>query len=707
MDDLGDSLSAIRERYGQPIATLLLDIQKSRIRNLKSAEFVQALECLCLSADSSNVSAGVWPVRRKNARQQVEFTREIIDAFQERNYVALSYTWDPFPHSNAACGGYSIQSREGHFYPSEVRDSVYERVKKYMDYFGLCYLWIDRECIAQNAGEEKTTALQAMDLVYSRSEYPLGLLYQPIESLEELELLADLIEGKLSKPGLSFNRASRVLKLLEAIVSDIWWTRAWIYQENYRGGQRMNLLMPHRITSKKHYSRYAELFRDIPGEICFSSTKFLKTATAFCIAFEPHASQKKAKELVLERARRFTVLLEEPSFFDRKLATRSMSSFIITDIEKRQLTNPLDRLPIIANCCQYSVRLDDTKIQRKRHSISLAILALFLLNGEIIYNEQDDENDFADGHKITAFIETQAFSEFSPPESVYGLTYNKGCRFIDVEFTRHGIRTKGHLWKLGTKIHTSKFPETLPYIKDKGSLGRDERRKLKLLADELSGRYKYLSQEIYGYLNRDEAPYNVLSFARQTQNLMAEELAKAIGEGRVLQLAVLWDPSGARSPYRGIFICNDPEADDSEADDVEADDLEADDSEADDSEADDAEADDSELEDSEPEDLELDDSEPDDSEPDDSELDDSEPNNSEPDDPSSYVFTASREIKAEKSNSLPNDVDRYVSLGVDFRLQREGLPFLTTRHWLHGLCFFSGCPTREVIFPWPSTFERF
>ncbi|KAI0904053.1 heterokaryon incompatibility protein-domain-containing protein [Ustulina deusta] len=612
-DDLGDSLSTITEHYRQPLVTLLLDIQKTKRPHVKSTEFVQALECLCLPMRNRISNSRVWPTSSDGARQPNTFTRCHIDALEEKEYVAISYTWKHPLHVKEICGKYSVQSRDGSFLQSEVRDSVFERAEKYMNCFNLRHLWIDRECVVQEDGEEKETALQAMDLVYHCSKHPIGLLYEPTVSIAELELLEGLMTGqfveksgpafKLSS-GISSQRASQTLELLEAIVRDKWWTRAWIYQENYRGGTDMKLLIPHCISSENYRNNHITLFGNIPGELILNSTSFHKAATAFCLAFDPPTGLMKAKELVLERAGKYTLLLEEPGLYGRDLATRSMSPSIIADIEKRQLGTPLDRLPIIANCCQYSARLDSIKLAKRGHSVSLAILALFLLNGEILDNRPDDGTRVSGAHNITDFITAQAFNRYSPPQSVYGLTYNKGCRFIDVELTGDGIRTPGHLWKLGCNIDTSGFPKTLPYIEDNDTyiedndtLSRDERRTLMLLANELDKRgFRRLSNNIDTYLECGSTSQYKNSFAKEYQHCMAKELATAVSKGRLLRLGALWSPSNEHSPYRGIFICNP----------------------------------------------------------------------SGPDGSPDYVFTASREREADNRRYLPNDIDRHVSLEVDY-----------------------------------------
>ncbi|TGJ78382.1 hypothetical protein E0Z10_g10381 [Xylaria hypoxylon] len=215
-DDLGDSLSMIREHYQQPLVNSLLDIQKRRMRYPKSAEFVQNLECLYLSTQNNISDSTVRLARAEGASQPITFMRRHINAFRQRQYVALSYTWNPPPYSKEKYGGYYVESREGGPLQSKVQDLI------------------DREYIVQEEGEKKEIAVQAMDLVYNRSKHPIGLLYHPTISMAELELLAGLMTMQFGKcgpefklpPGLSPESACRTLELLEAIVRDVWWTRA-------------------------------------------------------------------------------------------------------------------------------------------------------------------------------------------------------------------------------------------------------------------------------------------------------------------------------------------------------------------------------------------------------------------------------------------------------------------------------------------------
>jgi hypothetical protein len=78
-----------------------------------------------------------------------------------------------------------------------------------------------------------------MDLVYSLSKHPVALLGRPIEWEHELDLLNRILTAKLVDE-LNITKHDEILQalsLLSRITKDRWWTRAWTFQEDYRGGQ--------------------------------------------------------------------------------------------------------------------------------------------------------------------------------------------------------------------------------------------------------------------------------------------------------------------------------------------------------------------------------------------------------------------------------------------------------------------------------------
>jgi Heterokaryon incompatibility protein (HET) len=86
-------------------------------------------------------------------------------------------------------------------------------------------------------------AIQSMDVIYKQSTLSLGLLFVRIDSKEQVERFHDLMFGTCvtewqngsGKDGyslhVSLQKARKVLDLLDLIIKDTWWERAWIFQE--------------------------------------------------------------------------------------------------------------------------------------------------------------------------------------------------------------------------------------------------------------------------------------------------------------------------------------------------------------------------------------------------------------------------------------------------------------------------------------------
>ncbi len=125
-----------------------------------------------------------------------------------------------------------------------------------------------------------------MDLVYQRSEHPVALLGRPLWTRAELQLLARILSGDLvdnTKFRLSaatnIYEATEALLLLYEITRDKWWGRAWTFQENYRGGTRMRLLIRHNPMLENQKFQHP-MFGKIPGELCVGIRQLLKAGDA-------------------------------------------------------------------------------------------------------------------------------------------------------------------------------------------------------------------------------------------------------------------------------------------------------------------------------------------------------------------------------------------------------------------------------------------
>ncbi|KAK1705734.1 hypothetical protein BDP67DRAFT_494626 [Colletotrichum lupini] len=336
-------------------------------------------------------------------------------------------------------------------------------------------------CICQEPGPEKTRGMQAMDMVYKLSNHPIALLARPIESHEELCLLADVFQGNFVSKHASgefrlssfaesaLERLRRALSLLDAITSDLWWTRAWTFQENYRCDGQMTLLISHPEDGEifREKTKKEKVFGNVVGDISISSRKFQTESTKLCQACiiaedgrVPGLSD--VAEQILKTTSNYEFLLRETMPDGRYSAPWSQSPRIIKDIEFCGSKFCHDRLAIVANCCHCSIRLDDAILRQGSNSMSLSMLALYLLNGEIMEDtceEKEEDRTWVRCRKQTVsdFVTDQSFDGFCPPLLRRPLVFNNGCRFIDARLTHEGLETAGHLWKLDRVIQPEKY----------------------------------------------------------------------------------------------------------------------------------------------------------------------------------------------------------------------------------------------------------
>lgn len=333
-----------------------------------------------------------------------------------------------------------------------------------------------------------------------------------------------------------------------------------------------------------------------------------------------------------------------------------MSPRIISDLSARDLAEAWDRLAITANCCQYTVGLDSTRLREVENSMSLSMLGLYLLNGEILSNHPKDaiDADKAGLLSVAEFIERQSFKEYSTCSK--SLTFNKGCRLFKPEIKKEGIQTTGYLWELYRILPTELFNKKRPWVEPSDyGLDLDVRRCLKQLyyilkqEGELS-----LARRLEAFLERDRKVGLETTFASAWQEQMAERLVSAIEQGKAIYIAQLINgvetarsqSDHTRSNYAennilpgcAIFMAETPIDNDSTC----------------------VTRDGSPL----------------------------------------YVFTSfwGEEFRLEADC---NDLDRHVSMLVDCPDVSVVTPELFTKQSIDGLCFYQKWRPGNVLFPWP------
>ncbi|KAJ4177374.1 hypothetical protein NW767_015148 [Fusarium falciforme] len=683
VDGMDESLSGIVHRHGKSIVTQLLEIQGYKLEEPESVAFIRNLECFKYVPNSNRKR------RRSDGSAQARdqprgfLDRWEIDAHEKSNYVALSYTWGPSGNEAETSGSYEVQTRESYYsgdrpqyYPSTVRDCIFSRITKYMRHKNIKLLWIDKHSVHQRNIQKKQIGVQAMHLVYSYSQHPVAMLARQVNSSLELNLLHKLLDGQLvqdietgvagTKQWLPvlLKRTSRqealmTLQMLGEMMKDKWWTRAWTFQECYRAGVFMTLLIPLDTRLNRQKQSYP-LFGDVPGELCVNAVDLSDQATRLCLALqeEPRGTLSEDEietiQHISSTAGKYTQLLK---------GSDPMFPVIIADIAKRGITYPWDRLAIAANCCYYPTRLDALKLKDKFHSLSLSTLALCLLNGEILNNGKYREHtqELLDCN-VSQYLQRGFYDRFRSPREARSLTFNRGCRFPDVSLTHAGIKTKGHLWKLGPLIDSSMF-HNLPSF-DEGQcvwLQPEEHRRLHQLVGLLrrESMTAALGDEVEHLLYVDsrlesEDDFENLSFSKRYLLRMAVELISAVNDGGKLRLGAIWDPSESSAeakPYSALFVWDRNSCGRSEQGAR------------------------GKL--------------------------------------SEFVFTAIRPLKHNTLEQRAKDVDRHASLEVEMddlpHAPGTGghIPRLYVKSWLLGLCFFYECKRNQVVFPWPPELEKF
>ncbi|KAE8162429.1 heterokaryon incompatibility protein-domain-containing protein [Aspergillus tamarii] len=647
--DIFNTLSNIRCQTDSSIVSTLLDLQENALLDNRDYDWIEDLEVIYLSA-SSGGSKRRWDneVVVGNYAKKLLWRRR-IDAYDPHNkYIAVSYTWQPPLDQASSWDSYRVQSRDlVNVHPSKVRDQVLDRVVAYANYcedrWGPVQgFWLDQECIDQEDEAEKQRAIQSIEHVYSHSAFPVALLSVRIESQDQLEILLYVLKRENS-PG-NHERAwvRRILNLLNYITSDPWWGRGWTFQEDYCASTKMCLLISHSSFVKQLKEKNHDILGRLEGELCIKSTDFRSQATRFCMDYRKHREFKDMCVRILDRASKYNVQLLEFDIEGRPTIRQSMSPIIFSNVGKRGITVESDRLAVIANCLDYCIRLDTQEIERKGFSLSFAMLALFLLNGEILMNGPNYSRA-ALRSNIFDYLRNQSLRTFQTPDIDQKLTFIKHCRFANVELSKEGILTSGHLWRLGKIVEDARGTKPPPRGRNY-KLNSYQRMRLGQLASHLGsggsgGCYEGIADDIDRYLDEDkEWKDENITFSKFYKDLMAEEIVKAMDDrhSRRLRLGSLIPQEksrGTSNPYSGVFI---------------------------------REAGDRWTEDE------------------------------------TYVFTA-----VWSDDKTIDDIEKHVSLEVELHGSSNGWgpKRLVIKRWINGLFFFNrSSPVTDVVFPWPNSF---
>jgi hypothetical protein len=288
-----------------------------------------------------------------------------------------------------------------------------------------------------------------MELLNRTSRHAIGLLAVTLETQSEVNYLQTLMMGHaISRgsedeyPRLAHSTTSHVSSgIFEVLVhmhTDRWWTRAWIFQEEYLSSTHMQILIGR---EPGLVARHRFCF--VQGEICLNAVEFRTQMTLFLLAFKWEAHRNFAKKCatMLKTFGRYNIQYR----FQHDAKRKAMSIRIFADMQRSNVGRTFDRLPIIANSCSYAIRFVSQEIFKANHDLRLCLLTMGLLNGEVLRYSWDIRMLPAEMN-ITNYMQYITFNKFDPPAMKRRLSYLKACRLHQVSL-RHYM---GHQRYLAT-----------------------------------------------------------------------------------------------------------------------------------------------------------------------------------------------------------------------------------------------------------------
>lgn len=555
-DDTSSPLNEVGAQTPESLSSRICEIQRK-------AEFVQHKMAmrLCVQVEM----AAEDDLGDKNT--PIELRHHHSD-----KYIAVSCPWQLGCYIMSGRYRFSPEQRAGIIMPQDV---VLDRVLNFRacnpEYRDTPF-WIDKLCINQDASDEKEMALHSMDLVYQYSRCTLGLLFVRMSSLAQVTLLRNLLDGKFAEDKdnglqllISVEEANSVLELIEMILQDDWWQRAWIFQEEFLASKHMILLIPCSLDRRGLFenAEKVDLFGKTSGEIEVSALNFRTEVTTFCLALSRHADKTGRDRCshILKVARRYTLLYRSNNTAGPHSIVRAMSPAIFDDIGFRGITILSDILAITANCCRYTARLDAKALNETDESLSAAILTLFLINGEILRHDTPSRDILS--KSVFECLQSEKL-HIHPPIQSKELIFIKNCRLHSVKMTSTGIITRGVLSRLDKTIDVkvlaseqdlywrSNKPEEIAMLND-AEIGLIRALARKLEKDRctaLAGLLRVFSDA----KSTGVAPQFWCS--DHIKVMMAKYVCRAIAERRSLRLARV-HIQGKWTPYVGVFV---PEA---------------------------------------------------------------------------------------------------------------------------------------------------
>ncbi|KIW16347.1 hypothetical protein PV08_06398 [Exophiala spinifera] len=451
-NDVG-SFTLTKQCAQSPLIDQILKIQEFEFTNPRQKSFRWMQNLRCLSPYQSPTAEHRSLDHHKDPKVILHIKYANVFDKGRFQYAAISYPSHPAQRESGRPGSFSIQMRDGSTRTNVVRDTIIWRAIRYVQHHRLRGFWIDDECLDPVGQKSRQSAIHSMDRLYAVSTYSVGMLEVSVDKQWQLEALYSLMDGSLFKPAkgpsvesetprLRSNRVWPTLRLLRRLLSDRWWTRCWIFQEEYCAAQNMRLLIP----CNQNLKRRSTILGTMRDEIEIQAIELRAQLTRFHEACKRATRLSQRQKRFISRELRGKAERYQVSYQLDRCSGYLLSSKIMNELQERRVKYSADLLPISANCCTYSRRLDQRRLAQERDvSLSLSLFVQALMNGEILHNNLKVAKPPTKG--FAQFFQQQMFRLTRPPSMMKDLTFVKHCRFLNPRLRREGVVTKGYLWE--------------------------------------------------------------------------------------------------------------------------------------------------------------------------------------------------------------------------------------------------------------------
>ena len=240
-----------------------------------------------------------------------------------------------------------------------------------------------------------------MDYVYVNAQISIGLFRATLEQrhLDALLLFFEVdIGSKVRRRGprpLINRRSLHIGTLAEAlskVAMDRWNTRAWIFQEAFASADKMILLFPRaKDVAVKGWSLICQdlSFTEIAIRLEILQ-KCMKQSAGFFTPRPGNSLPVRPPDWAetLERLDWFQPEPQGNHFVDfwiggSKTRRTCNAAVACSFLKHRENDRVADRLAIVANLCDYSLRLNTVELEKSQHALSVCIFALAIFNGDL------------------------------------------------------------------------------------------------------------------------------------------------------------------------------------------------------------------------------------------------------------------------------------------------------------------------------------